>query len=149
MPRRGGWEAFAVKKGFTLIEVLLAMAIFVLAMTALMGMFQFGGGLEATARSYAELAPSVENLADAIVHDAWLPAPDGSILDLRIYKGEPVPGAPGYLYDLDVAPPGEDPSLYWATLRIYRSTPDRPAAKVSFLLPRRIPVDRRLKEIAN
>ncbi|HBF23002.1 MAG TPA: hypothetical protein DDW23_04220 [Planctomycetes bacterium] len=139
-------EATALKRGFSLIEVLLAMAIFVLAVTALMGMFQFGGGMEATARAYAELAPSVENLAETIVHDAWLPAPDGTILELRTYKGEPVPDAPGYLYDLDVAPPGEDPSLYWATLRIYRSTPERPAAKLSFLLPRRVPVARRLEQ---
>lgn len=132
------------RRGFTLVEVLLAMAIFTLGIAALMGMFQFGGGMESEARAYAELAPAMEAVVAEVKAQAWRLDASGSIAGLREYKGVEVPGAPGYRYDLQADPDGDAP-LRRAVLVFYRSAADKPVARVEFLLPRQVPALRRLR----
>lgn len=133
------------RRGFTLIEVLLAMAIFAVGVSALMGMFQFGGSMESEARAYAELAPAINTVLEDVKANAWRLDRSGAIAGLREYHAEPVPGAPGYRYDL-LADAGGDAELRRAALVFYRSSPEHPVARVEFLLPRHVPLQRRLQQ---
>jgi len=127
----------------TLIEVLVAMAIFLFGVTSLLSLFHFGGDQEQRARVHAELSPHVAQLVDELVDGAWLLEDDGSVVRLRTIEGEPVPGAPDYHYDLRVSDVG-DPELRRAQIRVWRSSPERPVLTVAFLLPRTVPLERRM-----
>jgi hypothetical protein len=135
------------RSGFTVVEVMLAMAIFITGITAILGMFQFGGGMERSARSHAELAPVIQPLVESLKAEAWRTDSSGAFVGLHEYVGEPVPHAPAYSFDLFVLPAEVFPAGQRAELRIWRGTPERVAARVTFLLPRRIPVARRLAEL--
>lgn len=137
------------RSGFTLIEVLMAMGLFLFGISAMLGMFQFGGGLEASARTHAELAPAIEPLIREVRDNAWLLDASGQPTELRIYFDEPVPGAPAFRYALEVRQDGPNPDLPRAHLHFYRRDPERIEATVSFLLPRRVPAHRRLAETGN
>ncbi|MHC4381081.1 MAG: type IV pilus modification PilV family protein [Planctomycetota bacterium] len=130
------------RRGFTLIEVIMAIAIFMFGITAILGLFQVGGNLEQDARVQAELAPAVEPLVERIRADAWMTDPQGKVTGLRDYKGEAVPGAPSYRFDLVVRPAGENPALRHAELRFYRKSPDRILTRVPFLLEQEVPIAR-------
>jgi prepilin-type N-terminal cleavage/methylation domain-containing protein len=133
------------RAGLTLIEVLIAMAIFVFGISAVLGLFQLGGGLEARARVEAELAPALEPLVEQLRAETWRQDARGAWLPPLARSGERVPGAPDYRYDLVVYPaPPARPDLTRAELRVWRQAPDRVLFQTYFLLPRRIPVDRRL-----
>ncbi len=131
------------RAGMTLIEVLVAMSIFLFGITALLGLFHFGGDQEQRARTHAELAPHLNELVEQLVADAWLLEDDGSVLRARAYEGEPVPGAPDYSYDLRLEE-GANPELRRAILSVWRRSPDRPVVTQAFLLPRAVPLERRL-----
>ena len=133
------------RAGMTLVEVLIAMAIFIFGVTAVLGLFQLGGGLESRARVEAELAPAIEPLIASLRGSAWRQDPQGNWLPPAVPSGQSVPSAPDYRYDLVVYPgPLGHPDLVRAQIRFWRSAPDRVLAQTSFLLPRRIPVERRL-----
>ncbi len=132
-----------MNRGFTIVEVLLAMALFLVGITAVLGLFHAGGSLEREAQDRTLLAPAVQDLVTGIKGNAWRVDAGGTWLGLSEMRQEPVTGAPGYFYDLQVSL-GEDPDLARATLVIYRKRPDRPAVVLPFLLPRSVPVGRRL-----
>jgi prepilin-type N-terminal cleavage/methylation domain-containing protein len=134
--------------GFTLIEVMMAMGLFMFGISALLGMFQFGGGLESAARAHAELAPAIQPLVQKIKAEAWLLDGSGIASDLKSYFDQPVPGAPDFLYALDVQDSSESQNLRLARLDFYRQDPERIEASVSFLLIRRVPLSRRLSATA-
>ena len=136
------------RQGFTLIEVMLAMAIFITGITAILGMFQFGGGMERSARAHAELAPVIKPLVESLKERAWRTDSSGAFIGLREFLGEPVPGAQAYSYDLMVLPADDFQEAQRAELRIWRGQPDRVVTRITFLLPRRIPVARRLAELS-
>ena len=133
------------QQGFTLIEVVIAIAIFMFGITALLGLFQVGGNLEQSARVHAELAPSVEPLVEYVRENAWVVDAKGKVTGLREMKGEAVPGGSGYRYDLIVRAAGDNPALRRAELRFYRKSPDRVLSRVTFLLEREIPIARYLE----
>lgn len=131
--------------GFTILEVIIAIAIFMFGITAILGLFQVGGNLEQSARVRAELAPAIEPLIAELRRDAWLLDASGAPTGLREYVGTEVPGASGYRFDLIVRPPGENPALRRAELRFYRKSPERVLSRVSFMLERDVPIERRIK----
>lgn len=135
-----------MRRGFSLIEVLLAMAIFLIGMTSLLALFQFGGVLETESRAHSRLSTVASSLADELVRDAWRLDPSGRVGALEPRTGEPVPGHADYRYDFLVEELPADLSLVRASLRFYRRSPDRPAAVVRFLLPVDVPLERRLEE---
>ncbi len=130
------------RHGFTIIEVVIAIGIFMFGITAILGLFQVGGNLEQSARVHAELAPAIEPLIAELRRDAWLVDASGTPTGLREYVGAEVSGAPGYRFDLIVRPAGENPALRRAELRFYRTSPQRILTRVSFMLERAIPTER-------
>ncbi len=134
------------RRGFTLIEVLVAMALFLIGVSAILGMFQLGGGLDRRGLTEARLAPRLEELAHALRADAWQVDAQGDFTGVRPVQGAEVPGAPGYRWDLVVYPaPEAHPDLVRAEIRFWRRDPERVLARTSLLLPRRRPAaaDRR------
>lgn len=88
--------------GFTLIEVMVAMAILVVGMTTILGLLSFGLALHRTSSERADAARSLESVLEDLRREAFLPklAKDGvapldppASLENRI-----VPGEPGLLY---------------------------------------------------
>jgi len=134
------------RSGFTLLEVLLAMGLFLFGIAAILGMFQFGVGMESSARTHAELAPAIEPLIRHVQDNAWLLDAAGQESELKIFLDEPVPGVPGFRYALVVQPPGANPYLRQAQLNFYRKNAERTEASVKFLLTQKVPVARRLRE---
>ncbi|MDP6850777.1 MAG: prepilin-type N-terminal cleavage/methylation domain-containing protein [Planctomycetota bacterium] len=132
------------QRGFTIVEVLLAMALFVVGVTALLGLFHFGGGLEQEARTHAELAPLIPAIVAEAKERAWELDDSGNLLGPKNLSGMMVTGAPSYKYDLEVVS-GNDPALGRATLVLYRKNPDRPATTLRFLLPRMVSMEKRLE----
>ena len=132
-------------RGFTILEVVIAMGIFMFGISAILGLFQVGGSFEQNARVRAELAPAIEPLIAQIRRDAWLLDATGEPTALRSYVGAEVPGAAGYRFDLIVRDPGVNPALRRAELRFYRKSPQRVLTRVSFMLERAIPIERRTK----
>lgn len=134
------------RRGFTLLEVLLAMGLFMFGIAAMLGMFQYGGGMEANARTHAELAPAIEPLIRHVQDTAWMLDSAGQESELKIFLDQPVPGVPGFRYALVVQPPGANPFLRQAQLNFYRKNSERTEASVTFLLTQKVPVARRLRE---
>lgn len=126
--------------GFTLLEVLMAIAIFLFGISALLGLFQVGGNFEQEARVRAELTPALEPLIAEIREAAWRGDRQGNVTALNSLLNQEVPGTDGYRYDLIVHPEGSNPALRRAELRFYRKSPDRVLTRVSFLLERTIPI---------
>ena len=129
--------------GMTLIEVLLAMGIFLVGITALLGLFHYGGGLAQKARSHAAIAPLLSSLVEEVRLQAFALNSNGTIGVMREFNHRPVSGAPGYHYQVE-AKPTNDPVLYQATMLVYRDSPERPAVTLRFLLPKQVSVVRRL-----
>jgi prepilin-type N-terminal cleavage/methylation domain-containing protein len=129
--------------GMTLIEVLLAMGIFLVGITALLGLFHYGGGLEQKARSHATIAPLLPSLVEEVRDQAFELKSNGTIGVMREFNHRPVSGAPGYHYQVE-AKPTDDPVLYQATMLVYRDSPERPAVTLRFLLPKQVSIARRL-----
>lgn len=134
------------QSGFSIVEVLLAMGLFLFGISALLGMFQVGGGMEGAARTHSELAPAIEPLIAQIREEAWLLDAQGQPTQVKRYFDEPVPGVPGFQYALYMEDSGGNPDLPRAELHFYRRDPERIEASVSFLLPRRVSAARRLAE---
>ncbi len=130
----------AARHGFTLIEVIIAIALFMFGITAILGMFQVGGNLEEDARVHAELAPVLQPLIQQIRREAWLVDKQGHITGIRLYQGEVVPNLPQYRFDLEIDPVQSNPELRKAEIRFYRQSPKRVLARVSFLLDRQLPI---------
>jgi prepilin-type N-terminal cleavage/methylation domain-containing protein len=90
-----------LKRGFTLIEVVFALAILLIGMSVILGLLTFGAAIGRTAVLRASAAASVEAVI-ADLEETFFPLqPDGT-------AGEPVPIVARAL-------PGEDEIVYSAT----------------------------------
>jgi len=133
-----------MRSGFPILEFLVSMAIFLFGITALLGMFQVGGGFEQEARVHAELTPVLEPLVQQLQREAWELDESRSPTRLRVYRGETVPGAPDYRFDLELLPEGLDPGLRRAELRFYKRSPERVLARLPIVLVQTVPIERRV-----
>lgn len=107
--------------GFTLVEVLLAVGLFALGASMLLGVFAAGAGLASGADRRADAAARLETIAADLEERLFPLLPDGTV------------GPPRELVDVPV--PGSDRLVYTA-----RPTFE-PGAKVHPDLPARVRVD--------
>ncbi len=133
------------RRGMTLIEVLLAMTIFVFGITSLLGLFHFGGDLSQRARAHGELAPALRPLLADVRRRAWRLDASGHASGTREFRALDVPGVPGFHYDLTVED-ASDPAFRHARLRFWRNDPEKAVTELEFLLTPRVPLDRRLAQ---
>jgi prepilin-type N-terminal cleavage/methylation domain-containing protein len=136
----------SARGGFTLIEVLLALAILLFGMSAVLGLFTFGAALSRS----AHLRMVGSSAADAVVADleeTLFP------LDAQGEAGEPrpiadrsVPGNPELVYSARATPNPDRPLEYKVEIRMRWSSAGVEREKVfTTILLREIPFGERLR----
>jgi prepilin-type N-terminal cleavage/methylation domain-containing protein len=83
--------------GFTIIEVLIAMAILLFGMTAVLGLLMFGAGLSRTALLRTTAAAAVDEVV-ADLDETLFPMVDGEAGEPVDIKDRALPGEPGIVY---------------------------------------------------
>lgn len=146
--RRG--RAGAWRSGFTLIEVVLAMGVLMLGMSAILGMLSFGAALSRTAalrggagRAIDALVTDLEETHFPLVLDENGDEVAGEPRDV---EGREVPGHPGLVYTTRSTPNPENPLEYKVEVEIQWQTGGTTRAKrFTTLLLREVPFGERLR----
>ena len=105
------------QSGFTILEVVLAMGLLVMAMTSLLGLFTFGAALTRTAALRTAAATAIEAVVADLEESLFALEEDGSVGDPRVIVDRPVPGATGVIYS--------------ALARVNPDDPDAPSAMMT------------------
>lgn len=95
--------------GFTLIEVVLAMGILTLGMSALLGMLTFGAALTRTAALRASSAAALEAVMEDLEAGLFPLEVDGSVGDPAEVKNRPLAGSKEIMYSAIASPNLEGP----------------------------------------
>jgi Tfp pilus assembly protein PilV len=134
------------QSGFTILEVVLAMGLLVMAMTSLLGLFTFGAALTRTAALRTAAATAIEAVVADLEESLFALEEDGSVGDPRVIVDRPVPGTTGVIYSalarVNPDDPGEfavDVELSWEAGGVQR------ARKFTTLLLREVPFGERLR----
>jgi prepilin-type N-terminal cleavage/methylation domain-containing protein len=90
-------DAHRHARGFTIIEVLLAMAILLFGMTAVLGLLMFGAGLSRTALLRTTAASAIEAVA-ADLDETLFPMVEGEAGPPVDIKDRALPGETGIVY---------------------------------------------------
>ena len=139
------------RAGFTLVEVVLAMFVLLVGMTAILGLLSFGAALSRT----SSLRSGAAGAIDAVVADL-----EDSLFPLEVDEqgdeiaGEPqdlkdreIPGYPGLLYDTHSTPNPENPLEYRVEVEIRWAVGGTTRTKrFTTLLLREVPFGERLRE---
>jgi len=144
--RRAPNRRRAARDGFTLIEVLLALAILLFGMSAVLGLFTFGAALSRSAH-LRTVGSSATQAVLADLEETLFP------LDAEGEAGEPlpiqdrsVPGSPELVYSARATPNPERPLEYKVELRMRWSSAGVEREKVfTTILLRQIPFGERLR----
>jgi general secretion pathway protein I len=137
------------RAGFTIVEVVLAMAILLVGMSTILGLLSFGAAMSRTASLRAGAANAVEAvLAD--LEERLFPL----VLEEGVeVVGEPapierreIPGHPGLVYSAQATPNPDDPLEYRVDVELSWSTAgSRRTRKFTTLLLREVPFGERLR----
>ena len=146
--------------GFTMVEVLVALAILVFGMTAVLGLLTFGAALSKTAL----LRTSAAAASDAVVADLeetmfpTVPSKDPSTIALDPTENEagppvdvverPLPGTPDIVYSAHAVQNPDRPEEYRVDVEMaWRSAGIRRTTTFRTLLVREIPFGERLRRL--
>jgi len=103
------------EKGFTLIEMVVAMGILLVGMTSILALLAFGLAVHRTSAKKAETALVVEGIVHRLPQLVFPKDPDKPA---RSLGSRPVPGHPGLVYSVEVEPNQESPGEYLAQIRL-------------------------------
>jgi len=142
----------AARRGLTLIEVVLALAILAVGLTSVLALFSFGAGIASNANLQAEAASSLDFIVADLEERLFLQDENGRWLEPRPIENAPVPGNERLAYS---AKPARDPRgslgegrpvLYRVDIEItWRSQGVDRAVDARVLLPQQIPFGERLR----
>ena len=142
----------AARRGLSLIEVVLALAILAVGLTSVLALFSFGAGVASNANLQAEAASSLDFIVADLEERLFLQDENGRWLEPRPIENAPVPGNERLSYSAkpERDPRGElgpgRPVLYRVDIQIsWRSQGVDRAVEVSVLLPQTIPFGERLR----
>lgn len=158
IPRAG--QAARSASGFTMVEVLVALAILVFGMTAVLGLLTFGAALSRTALLRTSAA-SASHAVVADLEETMFPqakSKDASTSALDPSENEagppvdvidrPLPGMPDVIYSAKASQNPERPDEYKVEVEMsWRSAGVRRAATFTTLLVREIPFGERLRRL--
>lgn len=144
--RRSPNRCRAARGGFTLVEVLLALAILLFGMSAVLGLFTFGAALSRS----AHLRTVGASATDAVVADldeTLFPLDaQGEAGEPRPIRDRPVPGYPELIYSARATPNPDRPLEYKVEIRLRWSSAGVEREKLfTTLLLRQIPFGERLR----
>jgi prepilin-type N-terminal cleavage/methylation domain-containing protein len=138
------------RAGFTLIEVLLAMALLLFGMASILGLLSFGAGMARTSTLRGASADAIESVMSDL-EERHFPlvrneAGDEVVGEPVERVDEPVPGHPGLSYSTRSTPNPENPLEYRVDVEIRWSISGTTRAKrFTTLLLRQIPFGERLR----
>lgn len=138
------------RAGFTLIEVLLAMALLLFGMASILGLLSFGAGLARTAALRGASADAIESVMTDL-EERLFPltrneAGDEVVGEPKERVDEPVPGHPGLSYSTRSLPNPENPLEYRVDVEIRWTVSGTTRTKTfTTLLLRQIPFGERLR----
>lgn len=138
------------RAGFTLIEVVLAMGVLLIGMSAILGLLSFGAALART----ASLRSGATNAIEAVVTDL-----EETLFPLELdeygaevageprdVQGKPVPGVPGLTYSTTSLQNPENPLEYRVDVEVSWAVGGTTRAKrFTTLLLREVPFGERLR----
>ena len=138
------------RRGFTLIEVVLAMFVLLIGMTTILGLLSFGAALSRTATLRAGAANAIEAVI-ADLEETLFPlevGPDGleTAGEPRAIEKRPVPGHPGLVYSASATVNPDDPLEYRVDVEItWSASGAQRSRKFTTLLLREVPFGERLR----
>lgn len=140
------------RSGFTLIEVVLAMGIFLIGAAAILGFLTFGAALAQTAGLRTLSAEAIEAVVADLEENLFTLDEDGRVGEARELLDRPVPGYPELVYSVRTA---EDESAEPETsaspeVRVdveikWKGGAARRGRRVSVLLLKEVPFGERLR----
>ncbi len=140
------------RRGLSLIEVVLALAILAVGLTSVLALFSFGAGVASNANLQAEAASSLDFIVADLEERLFLQDEQGRWLEPRRIENAPVPGNERLAYSATPVrdPRGEvgvgRPVLYRVDIQItWRSQGVDRAVDARVLLPQSIPFGERLR----
>ncbi|MFN0207573.1 MAG: prepilin-type N-terminal cleavage/methylation domain-containing protein [Planctomycetota bacterium] len=106
------------RRGFTLVEVLVAMGILVIGVTSILGLLVFGAALERTAERRSETALAAQQVVSEL-QNSFVMNPDGSVPEPPSLQFErTVPGHPKLTARVEIKKNPEAVGEYFAVIRI-------------------------------
>ena len=154
MIRRGS------KAGFTMVEVLVALAILVFGMTAVLGLLTFGAALSRTALLRTTAAAASHAVVADLEETMFPPAKVKDPSTIALDPGEseagppvdvvdrPLPGMPDVVYSARATQNPDRPEEYRIDVEMtWRAAGVRRAATFTTLLVREIPFGERLRRL--
>lgn len=141
------------RRGFTILEIVLAMAILFLGMTAVLGFLSVGAALARTAQVRGDAAQAVEAVVADLEENAF-PMLSGEALgragEPRSFVERPVPGYPGLRYSATLTPDPDPPAGRALEYRVeveiaWRAAGERRSRRFQTLLTAEIPFGERMR----
>jgi prepilin-type N-terminal cleavage/methylation domain-containing protein len=134
------------RSGFTIIEVLLAMAILLFGMTAVLGLLMFGAAVSRTALVRTTSASAVEaTVAD--LEETLFPMVDGEAGPPIAIVDRALPGSPDVVYSATARESPDHPLEYRVDIEMsWKSAGVQREKRFSTLLLREIPFGERLRK---
>jgi prepilin-type N-terminal cleavage/methylation domain-containing protein len=137
------------RSGFTILEVLIAMAILLFGMTAILGLLTYGTALSRS----AQLRTSAAAAAQATIADleaAFFPEENGEAGEPRPIEGRAVPGVEGLVYSAHGRPNPARPLEYLVVIEMsWSSQGVQREKRFTTLLQREISFGERLRRRAS
>jgi len=133
------------RRGFTLIEVVLAMGILAMGSAAVLGMLTFGAALTRTAQLRAAAAQAVDAV-NADLEQVLFPYANGAVGEPVEIVERPVPGAPEVVYTARAAQNPRDEREYRVDVELsWKSAGVKRSKRYSILRLREISFGERLR----
>jgi prepilin-type N-terminal cleavage/methylation domain-containing protein len=136
----------AARAGFTLIEVLLALAILLFGMSAVLGLFTFGAALSRSSHLRTVGSAATEAVLADLEETLFPLDAEGEAGEPKPIQDRAVPGYPDLLYSAHATPNPDRPLEYKVELRLRWSSAGVERERVfTTLLLREIPFGERLR----
>ncbi|MFT4541073.1 MAG: prepilin-type N-terminal cleavage/methylation domain-containing protein [Planctomycetota bacterium] len=134
------------RAGFTILEVMLAMAVLVIGMTSVLTLFTFGAALARTAEMRSASAGAVEAVVADLEESLFPLDENGKVGEPVPIVDRPVPGVATAVYSAIPTVNPDDPIEYRVDVELAWTTKGvRRARTFSVLLLREVPFDERLR----
>lgn len=144
--RRPAGNSRGADTGFTILEVVLAMGIMVLGMSALLSLLTFGAALTRAASLRTTAATAIEAVVTDLEESLFPLEPDGSVGEPRPIVERPVPGARGVVYSARTEVNPDEPLEYLVDVEVsWDSSGVRRVRTFQTLLLREVPFGERMR----